>query len=127
MILLAKTNYSFFNRIFESQIMSKEVSKPIKIDSNLFEILTMWLKSKEAGIKGYHSKSVFCTEAVRDLLEQNMGKKPLYTDLITLLTDQKDLIATLKNTSLQVEEHMTYIKKLEHFWFKANFPNIEST
>ena len=103
-----------------------EVSKPIKIDSNLFELLTLWLKSKEAGEKGYHSKSVFCTEAVRDLLEQQMGKKPLYVDLISLLNNQKELISTLKDTSLQVGEHMEYVKKLEHFWFKANFPNIES-
>ena len=107
--------------------MEKEVSKPIKIDSNLFAILSLWLKSKEAGQKGYHSKSVFCTEAVRDLLEQQMGKKPLYGDLISLLADQKELIAILKDTSIQVEEHMQYVKKLEHFWFKANFPNIEST
>lgn len=105
--------------------MEKEVSKPIKIDSNLFEILTMWLKSKEAGEKGYHSKSVFCTEAVRDLLEQQMGKKPLYTDLVTLLSEQKELIVILKNTSAQVTQHIEYVKKLEHFWFKSNFPNIE--
>ena len=106
--------------------MEKEVSKPIKIDSNLFAILTLWLKSKDAGNKGYHSKSVFCTEAVRDLLEQQMGKKPRYIDLISLISDQKTLITTLKNTSIQVGEHMEHVKRLEQFWFKANFPNIES-
>ena len=105
--------------------MDNEVSKPIKIDANLFDILTMWLKSKDAGKIGYHSKSVFCTEAVRDLLEQHMGKKPLYANLVTLLSDQKELIVILKETSVQVQQHMDYVKKLEQFWFKANFPNIE--
>lgn len=106
--------------------MEKDVSRPIKIDSNLFTVLELWLKSKDARDMGYHSKSAFATEAVRDLLEQHMGTKPKLSDLITLLNEQKELIKVLKSTSLQVEKHMEHVKKLEGFWFKTNFPDLES-
>lgn len=107
--------------------MEKQVSKPIKIDSRLFEILEIWLKSNEARSRGYHSKSVFVTEAVRDLLEQNMGKKPQYSELVSTLNSQKELIVILKDTAHSMNEHMEHVKKLERFWFKANFPNIEKS
>ncbi len=103
----------------------KSTQKTIGIDETLWDILDAWLKTDAAKSKGFHSKAQFTTEAVRELLDQHMGSRITYGDLVDVVNQQKQSIDLMKKISVSVEEHIQHVKTLEKFWFKQNFPGIK--
>lgn len=104
----------------------RRTQKTIGIGVILWDTVDSWLKTDDAKNRGYHSKAQFATEAIRELLDQNTGKKLSYAFLVDLVEQQKELMGMLKKTTTTIEEHIEHVRKLEEFWLKTNFPGIEN-
>ena len=74
----------------------KRSSQPsVKIDGGLNIELDNWLTTENAAILGFHSKSDFITEAVREFMQKIRG--PRFTDLLENETGNYTLIDTYFN------------------------------
>jgi len=67
----------------------------VKIDGGLNIELNNWLTTENAAILGFHSKSDFVTEAVREFMQKIRG--PRFTDLLENETGNYTLIDTYLN------------------------------
>ena len=93
-------------KIITKTVKSKKVSKTgrtltftVKIDGDLHAELDQWLSAQMTSAMGYHSKSDFVNQAIRELMKRERG--PRFTDLF----ENKDGDYTLIDTYLRTAEN----------------------
>lgn len=100
-----------------------------RLDGNLDEYLTTWLKTNYAKTLGFHSKSHFVTNAVRELLFRYAV--PNQTDLLRYKTYyelfdnsiQKKVEVHINKKDLHLECHNCNSVKCDHVLHIWNTPN----
>lgn len=81
----------------------------------------MWLQTPEAKNRGFQSKAQFANFAIGDYLTQY--KDHVYTNVEMI----KQLHESYVKLAQRFDTQLEFVNKLEKFWFKQNFPDIEST
>ena len=100
--------------------MIKSTQKTIGINIPLWDALNAWLETGEAKKRGFHSKAQFANFAIGDYLAQY--KDHVYTNVEMI----KQLHESYVKLAQRFDTQLEFVDKLERFWFKQNFPNIES-
>ena len=99
----------------------KPRQKTLGIDQPLWDSLERWLTTDEAKNRGFHSKAQFANFAIGDYLTQY--KDHVYTNIEMI----KQLHESYIKLAQRFDTQLSFVDKLEKFWFKQNFPNIESS
>jgi len=80
-------------------LTKKRLTFSVKIDGELHKEMDTWLASQMTSSMGYHSKSDFVNQAIRELMKRERG--PRFTDLF----ENKDGDYTLIDTYLRAVEN----------------------
>lgn len=115
----------------KKSVKKKQAKKPtftVKLDGELHIQLESWLMQPETRSMGYHSKSDFVNQAVREMLKRERG--PRFTDLVEnsdgdyvmvdtyLVTSENNILVTIDRThktmmcthcKLSTCDHILYI------------------
>jgi len=126
---------SIFKWNFVIVIMKKKITKTttskklksgkpktftVKIDGSLHEELDNWLNVQMTSFMGYHSKSDFVNQAIRELMKRERG--PRFTDLF----ENKDGDYTLVDTYLRTaENNILVILDQVHKIMKCTYCNVD--
>lgn len=97
----------------------KHTQKTLGIDGKLWNELDAWLKTDEAKLKGFNSKARFANMAIGDYLTFHRDH------VLTQMEMLKQVNESYKNLSARFDKQLEFVDKLEKFWFKMNFPDIE--
>ena len=92
--------------------IAKNTQPAVKIDGGINAELTDWLKTKIAQDLGYHSKSQFITEAVREFMQRVRG--PRFTDLQENENGDYSLIDTYILNSDDIKIQVDKMHKILH-------------
>lgn len=97
----------------------KSTQKTIGLDSYLWNSLDSWLLTEPAKNRGFHSKAQFANFAVGDYLTQFKDHVYTTSEMLRQLND------SYINLSSRFDKQLDFVDKLERFWFKNNYPNLE--
>lgn len=92
----------------------------VKIDGGLNLELDSWLSTENAAVLGFHSKSDFVTEAVREFMQRVRG--PRFTDLLENNTGDYTLIDTYLNLP---EKYITVTVDKQHKLLNCKYCKVE--
>lgn len=90
-----KSSTRKYAETLKGKTIQRKSQPTIKIDGGLGIELDLWLKTENAASLGFHSKSDFATEAIRNYMQSVRG--PRFTDLVENEDGDYTLVDTYLN------------------------------
>lgn len=100
--------------------IKRHTQPTVKIDGGLNLELDSWLSTENAAILGFHSKSDFITEAVREFMQRVRG--PRFTDLLENDVGDYTLIDTYLNLP---EKYITITVDKQHKTLNCTYCHVK--
>lgn len=107
-------------KTLKGKTILRKTQPTVKIDGGLNLELNNWLGTENAAVLGFHSKSDFVTEAVREFMQKIRG--PRFTDLLENEIGDYTLIDTYLNPP---EKFITITVDKKHLRLICNYCKID--